>query len=296
METRTISANGLTFAADVEGDGDTVALLLHGFPECRESWRDQLEPLADLGWKAVAPDMRGYGESSRPRGLDAYRIDRLVDDVAGLFEALGARRRVLAGHDWGGVIAWQAALRGLALDGLVILNAPHPSVFQREIRTWEQRRKSWYVLFFLLPFLPELQLTWRDGSGLASSLAAQAPSFPADLLETFRRNVTAPGAATAMLNYYRANALSLPAPGPGNPPIDTPTLMVWGEDDAFLGRSLTVGNDAFVSDFTLKRLPGVSHWVLQDAPALVSAMVSEWARGRGLADPDLSCPSGRSAG
>src|SRR5918997_5276997 len=102
-----LSANGLTFAVDEAGEGDTVALLLHGFPESRESWRGQFPALAALGWRVVAPDLRGYGQTSRPDGKDAYHIKHLVDDVAALFEALGARRKIVIGHDWGGVIGWQ---------------------------------------------------------------------------------------------------------------------------------------------------------------------------------------------
>lgn len=278
-----ISANDLTFAADIAGDSDTVALLLHGFPECRASWRAQLPALAALGWRAVAPDLRGYGESSRPRGKQAYRIERPVSDVAALFEALGARRRILIGHDWGGAIAWQAALQGVQLDGLVILNAPHPVAFRRALGTWDQRRRSWYMAFFLLPWLPELMLTWNDGKSLTRGLARQSARFPPDLLETMRRNVLAPGAATAMLNYYRANILRMSRRLPDIPRIDVPTLIVWGRDDVYLSPSLASGNEEFASNLTVHRLPGVSHWVQQDAPEAVNALIAEWARAQGLA-------------
>ncbi len=283
MPTTSLHANGLDFAADVAGEGDTVALLLHGFPESRASWKRQLEALPALGWRVAAPDLRGYGESSRPRGLEPYRIDHLVDDVAGLFDALGARRRILVGHDWGGVIAWQAALRGVPLDGLVILNAPHPRLFKLALKRWEQRLRSWYVLFFLLPRLPELQLTWGRGRALATLLRRQSRNFPPELLQTLRRNITRPGAATAMLNYYRANALDLPSPGRGAAPLAVPTLVVWGEEDIALSLSLTDGLDEVVADLTLRRLPGVSHWVQQDAPSEVNAAIADWARSHGLA-------------
>lgn len=281
IETRSIAANGLTFTADCAGDGDTVALLLHGFPECRASWR-QLPALASLGWRAVAPDLRGYGDSSRPAGKQAYRIERLVEDVAALFEALGAKRRVLIGHDWGGAIAWAAALLGISLDGLVILNAPHPTAFRRALHTWDQRRRSWYMAFFLLPWLPELMLTWRDGRELTEGLAEQSRHWPPDLLETMRRNVIAPGAATAMLNYYRANMLRC-GKAASAPVIDCPTLLIWGEDDVYLNPGLATGNEEFMSNLTLKRLPGVSHWVQQDAPDDVNNTIAAWARKQGLA-------------
>ena len=119
----------------------------------------------------MAPDLRGYGDTSRPVGQESYQIEHLVADVAALFEALGARRKILIGHDWGGVIAWQAALRSVvALDGLITLNAPHPVVFDHVLNAgWKQRRKSWYVLFFMLPGLPEMADGWkrrtRHGAG-----------------------------------------------------------------------------------------------------------------------------------
>ena len=282
IETLSLEANGLTFVADHAGEGDTVALLLHGFPECRASWQQQLPALASLGWRAVAPDLRGYGESSRPAGKEAYRIERLVEDVAALFQALGAKRRVLIGHDWGGAIAWAAALSGQPLDGLAILNAPHPTAFRRALHTWDQRRRSWYMAFFLLPWLPELLLTWRDGRELTEGLAKQSPHWPPELLETMRRNITAPGAATAMLNYYRANILRY-AKASGAPLIECPTLLIWGEDDVYLNPGLASGNEEFVRNLAVKRLPGVSHWVQQDAPQAVNDAIADWARQQGLA-------------
>ena len=285
IETLSLDANGLSFVADSAGQGDAVALLLHGFPESRASWRRQLPAFTALGWRAVAPDLRGYGDSSRPLGKEAYRIERLVDDVAALFDALGARRRVLIGHDWGGAIAWAAALRGLPLDGLAILNAPHPAAFRRALETWDQRRRSWYMAFFLLPWLPELLLTWKDGRELVRGLARQTAHWPPELLEEMRRNLVAPGAATAMLNYYRAN---IPRYGKaGAPParIECPTLLIWGEDDIYLNPGLASGNEAFAGNLTVHRLPGVSHWVQQDAPDEVNRLIAEWARGQGLATP-----------
>jgi pimeloyl-ACP methyl ester carboxylesterase len=246
IRTRHVSSNGLSFALDEAGEGDTVALLLHGFPECRATWREQLPALAQLGWRVVAPDLRGYGGTSRPRARKAYAIPQLVEDVEAVFEVLGARRRILLGHDWGGVIAWQVALRGRAgLDGLIILNAPHPAVFRRAARTMEQRLRSWYVLFFLLPLLPELHLTARRGVRLVKILRSASPGFREELLEILRRNVVQPGAATAMLDYYRANALALASSAWSEPePLSTPTLMIWGAKDPALSLRLTQGNEA----------------------------------------------------
>ncbi len=283
IRSRQIEANGLRFAVDEAGQGDTLALLLHGFPEARQAWRKQLPALANAGWHVVAPDMRGYGETSRPAGLEPYRIEHLVDDVGALFEAYAPRKRILMAHDWGGVIAWQVAIRQrAALDALVILNAPHPAVFARVLRsTWRQIFRSWYVAFFQLPWLPEQQLTANNGGSLLQILKGQSPNFSPELLEAYRRNVVQPGAATAMINYYRANATALGNATPTDK-ITTPTLMIWGENDVALDIALTGGNEDFVSDLTLRRLPGVSHWVQEDAPDQVNALVINWAREKGL--------------
>lgn len=280
VSTRRIEANGQTFTVDQAGEGDAVALCLHGFPECRFSWRFQLPALAAAGWRAVAPDLRGYGDSSRPEGRDAYRMRHLVADAAALFDALGARRRLLIGHDWGALITWSFAMqRTRPLDGLVVMNVPHPAVFRRVLRhSWAQRRRSWYVGFFQLPWLPEALLTAGRARAVArafSGMAVNKAAFPPDVLERYRRNALLPGAMTAMLNYYRANLAGLSDAAP-SPMIETPTLMVWGEEDTALGLELTEGYEPYVADFTLERLPGVSHWVQQEAPEAVNARLLAW--------------------
>lgn len=279
-----IAANGLDFAVETAGEGDTVALLLHGFPEAKEAWRAQVPAFAALGWRVVAPDLRGYGRTTRPADKAAYDVAPLVEDVRALFEASGARRRVLVGHDWGGVIAWQAALRGLALDGLVILNAPHPAAFERELkRGWRQRLKSWYVLFFQLPWLPEAALTAGRGRAIARALRGHWPAFPKELLDIYRDNICSPGGATAMLNYYRVAAHGLMRGLDPNQPLAVPTLLLWGERDAALDVALTEGMEELVDDLTLQRLPA-SHWVEHEAAGAVNAAVAAWARRKGLAD------------
>ena len=285
ITTRSIVANGITFAIDECGSGDDIALCLHGFPESRHSWRHQLPVFAANGWRAVAPDLRGYGGSSRPGRQADYHIDHLVADAAALFDALGARRRLLVAHDWGAIIAWVFALRRTqALDGLVIMNVPHPAVFRDVLRgSWAQRRKSWYVLFFQLPWLPEALLRANGAQGIArafTDMAVDKAAFPPSVTDHYRANALQPGALTAMINYYRANfrhLLDEPAQV-----IDVPTLMIWGEDDAALDIALTDGYGALVSDFRLVRLPGVSHWVQQEAPEAVNRALGDWLGDKGL--------------
>ncbi|MEP6968402.1 MAG: alpha/beta hydrolase [Pseudomonadota bacterium] len=291
--TRRLDANGLSFLIDEAGEGEDVALLMHGFPESRFAWRFQIPLLADLGWRVVAPDLRGYGGSSRPIGKTAYGLDHLVEDVAGLFEALGARRRLLVGHDWGAMIAWTFAMRRrLPLDGLVIMNVPHPAVFARVMRaSWRQRLRSWYIAFFQLPGLPEAVMTARGGKAVAdafTNMAVDKSRFPPAVTDVYRQNALIPGAMTAMINYYRANAGALGGFKTGAPRIEVPTLMIWGEDDAAIGIECTEGYEPYVADLTLETLPGVSHWVQQEAPEKVNAILGPWLKERGLAGAGLA--------
>ena len=277
---RILATSTLNFAIDEAGSGLDVALCLHGFPESRFSWRHQLPFLAQRGWHAVAPDLRGYGGTTRPLGRSAYRMEHLVADTASIFDALGARRRLLVAHDWGALIAWQFAIqRTRPLDGLIVMNVPHPAVFRRVIRrSPRQLARSWYVFFFQLPLLPERLLAARGAAAVGrafSEMAVDKSAFPPEVLDHYRHAAQHPGALTAMINYYRANFGSLAAPA-SSPLVETPTLMVWGEQDTALGLELTEGYAPFVRDFTLRRLPGVSHWVQQEAPNQVNAAMGGW--------------------
>lgn len=287
IASRMIEANGLRFAIDEAGEGDRVALFLHGFPESRLCWRHQLPTSAALGWRAVAVDMRGYGQSSRPEGRAAYRIEHLVSDVTDLFDALGAKRRLLIGHDWGGLVAWAAASRGVCpLDGLIIVNAPHPQLYAEVVRrSWRQRLRSWYVLYFTLPWLPEKTFTAGHARQLERVLrrtASQAGVFPPEIMAHYRNNASQPGAMTAMLDYYRANRNVRRFIGPG---IEAPTLLLWGDRDFALGNELVPGTAAYVPDLTIRMLPGVSHWAPEEAPDQVNAAMREWLAGRGFSYP-----------
>jgi pimeloyl-ACP methyl ester carboxylesterase len=234
----------------------------------------------ERGYRVWAPNQRGYGNSPQPRGVAAYRIEALTADVANLIDAAGARDVTLAGHDWGGMVAWELALRKLRpLERLVIFNAPHPQRFREEIRnSWSQRRRSLYVLFFQLPWLPEWVLTRRGGAAIDRAfrgMAAFPARFPDEALAVYRANVLRPGGASAMLNWYRAAARRRAGSQPV-PQIDVPTLMLWGEEDSALGKETTFGTDRFVTDLTLRYLPGVSHWVQQEAPERVHEIWGAW--------------------
>ena len=153
-----VSANHLSFRVAVAGSGDRLLLCLHGFPESAVSWRHQITPMAHAGYRVWAPDLRGYAGTTRPVGLDAYRIETLLEDVTALIEAAKASRVVLIGHDWGGIIAWLYAMRHPAyLESLVLLNAPHPARFEYELRHWRQFHRSWYAALFQIPWFFSLK-------------------------------------------------------------------------------------------------------------------------------------------
>jgi pimeloyl-ACP methyl ester carboxylesterase len=282
----TVRANGLSFRVLAAGGGERLALCLHGFPELGFSWRHQLPVLAQEGWLAWAPDLRGYGGTDRPQGMHEYAIEKLMDDVAALIDASRCRQTMLLAHDWGGVIAWYFALRRVRpLDRLVVLNLPHPGVFERVLQSgWRQRLRSWYVLFFQLPWLPEKLIAARNAYVVAEGfrgMAVNKEQFSDDVLDVYRRAALEPGALTAMVNYYRALVRGGGARrmrSLGFPKIEVPTLMIWGEQDSALGVELTVGTQDFVSDLTLHRLPNASHWVQQDAPDEVNALLRAWLR------------------
>ena len=287
---RLVAANGLLFDVAELGKGDKLALCLHGFPECNVSWRHQMSLLADRGYRVWAPNSRGYGDSSKPSRIRDYAISKLTADVAGLIDAANCKSTLLLGHDWGAVIAWAVAIRAVRpLHGLVIMNVPHPALFYASMRTLEQLRRSWYMFFFQIPWLPERMLGAENAKAIGRMMRGTAQDksrFDNALLDVYRANAGRPGALRAMLNYYRALRYQSEWSGLRNRvrTIDTPTLMIWGEADTALGKATTIGTQRYVSDLSLHYLPGVSHWVQQEAPERVNEILSQWL-GEKFGDP-----------
>lgn len=289
VETEFVEARGLRFEVQQCGDpkSEHLALCLHGFPELAYSWRHQLPKLASLGYRVWAPNQRGYGKSSRPLGRSAYHVDELVADAAALFDASGARSLTLVGHDWGGAVAWFFALRAKReLEGLVVMNLPHPTRFRQALAFWPQRRRSLYGLFFQLPWLPERLLAARNAwviGEMFRGMAVDKERFPEEVLEVYRRHALEPGALTAMLNWYRA-IRGGESVEKEFPILDTRTLMIWGTQDSALGLETTWRTEDLVRDFTIRYLP-VSHWVQQEAPEAVNEILEAWLCKRPVPDP-----------
>ncbi len=254
-----VHANGIDFNVATLGSGTRLALCLHGFPESSFSWRHQMPMFAHLGLRVWAPDLRGYGGSSRPNGVKSYALEHLEEDVAALIEASGAKEVVLVGHDWGALIAWYYAMFG---------------------RVPISRAKSWYIFFFQVPWLPEWGLARNGCAAIGHAfrgMAVDKSRFPDEVLRVYQDAAAAPGALTAMLNYYRALLRGFRRNRRrGTARIDVPTLMIWGEVDTALGKELTYGTEQHVSNLTLRYLPNVSHWVQQEAPETVNAMIEAW--------------------
>lgn len=281
LEHRFIDVQGVRLHYVEQGEGPLV-ILLHGFPECWYSWRHQLPALAAAGFRAVAPDMRGYNLSDKPKR--GYDIDTLAGDVAALGRALapGDGGVHLAGHDWGGGVAWQVAWRHPAfLRSLAILNAPHPAAFARHARrSPRQLLKSSYMLFFQAPRVPEWVLTRNRAAAVASAFrksAARPEAFTEADLEVYREAILRPGAATAAVNYYR-QALRRGTKALPSSPIVVPTLVLWGEDDPVLGRELNDGLDEWVKNLTIKWIADCGHWTQQERPDVVTSEMLGWLR------------------
>jgi len=259
----------------VEGEGPLV-LLLHGFPETSHAWRKQIPALAKR-FRVVAPDLRGYGRSEKPRGIDAYRTPVLVEDIATVIHAFGTERAHVVGHDWGGGVAWSLAiLRPEVVNRLAVLNCPHPAIMQKALRSnWTQIRKSWYIFAFQLPWLPEWALSRSGAKALKDSLrrSAKPGTFSDADLDEYARAFSAPGAATGAINYYRAAARSRVPSGK----IRAPTLLIWAEDDFALGMELTRGiDDLFETTPRVEYVPDTSHWVMEERPEIVNRLLLEF--------------------
>ncbi len=278
---------------------------MHGFPEFWYEWKNQL---AEFGrdHTAVAPDMRGYNESSKPVELSAYQIPALVEDMRALAAALmkttGGTKFTLVAHDWGGVVAWVfAAMHPEMVDKLVIINAPHPTIFARELRdNAEQQKASQYMLMFRGP-AAEATLSANDYA-LLTSMVLGAGLKDGSVSEVDKALYLAawsqPGALTGGLNYYRASGIGPAAPaasatgGDASAPaaptaadsthdappliVRVPTLVIWGDKDTALLTGNLTGLDQVVPALTVKHIPDGTHWVVRERPAEVNRLIREF--------------------
>ena len=261
-----------------KGTGPLV-VLLHGFPESWWSWRYQIDPLVEAGFRVVAPDLRGYGDTDTHGPFD---IDTLTDDVCRLIASLGESRARIVGHDWGGAVAWHlGSTRQDVCERLAVLNCPHPALMQKALLarpSWAQLKKSWYFFFFQLPLVPEWALTRKNAEAVPKMIKAASidrAHTSEDELAPFRENLRKPGAATAMVNWYRAivrDAFAHPLRPRAYDDITAQTLLIWGMQDPALGYAdLVPGTERYAPRLRVQQIERAGHFVQSERPAEVNA-------------------------
>jgi pimeloyl-ACP methyl ester carboxylesterase len=285
VETLDIAANGLRFHALAAGPADgPLVMLLHGFPEASHGWRRQIGPLADAGFRVVAPDQRGIGLSSKPEGIANYRVHLLADDIVAIVRALGRERAQVVGHDWGGAVTWYLAARhGDVFERAVILDAPHPVTFVEHLRRHpSQMLRSWYMAFFQLPWLPEAVLRAGRFDRLARALVATSRpgTFRPDELDVYRAAWAQPGALTGMLNWYRAMRLGNSGPDAprGSLRVKVPVRVLWGDRDQALEPALADASLAWCDAGEVFHFPAATHWLQHEEAEGVNARLLEFLR------------------
>lgn len=254
--------NGVRLHVVAAGDPDApLVVLLHGHPDFWYGWREQVVSLADAGFRVVVPDQRGCNLSDAPDGIDAYRQSELVADVRELIYSEGRESAHVVGHDFGGFVAWNVALRHPSLvDRLGILNVPHPTVYRETLRSsLQQIARSWYVWFYQVPKLPEWMLARNDMANMVDSLeiTSNSGTFSDETITKYKAAWRHTG-ITPRINWYRGFRRS------NSPPRDTvtqPTLICWGEDDIALLPSMAEKSVDYCEDGQLQMFPGASHWV-----------------------------------
>jgi epoxide hydrolase 4 len=267
----------------VEAGEGPLVLLLHGFPQFWYQWRHQVPVLVKAGFRVVAPDMRGYNLSDKPPGVQAYHVGLLARDVERLILACGERTASLVGHDWGAIAAWIAAMRYPRRVGrLAILNVPHPVRFLDGLLSPVQLLRSSYAFFFQIPRLPERVIRAGDFALLRSALGTdpvRPGAFSEEDIERYVEAISRPGALTSTINYYRA-LLRYPRETRALlQKVEAPVLVIWGERDRFLSRRLAEPPHLWVPNLVrVKRLPDASHWVAEDRPLEVNALLLDFLR------------------
>lgn len=278
LRERFVDCNGIRLHVVECGPADgPLVLMLHGFPEFWRCWKDYMRPLADQGYLVVAPDQRGYNTSDKPKSIAAYRVDVLCQDLLDLIQHYGRDRVRLVAHDWGGVIAWRLiSEHPQVIERCIIINAPHPIAFrQHYANSWEQKRKSWYMVFFQIPGLPEWLL--RQGNcALLRRTLAKAKENPygeqdfAKYLAAWRID----GAMTAMLNWYRA-MLRHPVQS-SQQLVKPPVRIIWGTADHALSTPLGPLSLKQCERGELIPLEGVSHWAPRERPREILGLIQEF--------------------
>ncbi|MCO4851578.1 alpha/beta fold hydrolase [Bacillus vallismortis] len=279
VKSQFVKTNGITLHVASAGPEDgPLLVLLHGFPEFWYGWKKQIKPLADAGYRVIAPDQRGYNLSDKPEGIESYRIDTLRDDIIGLITQFTDEKAIVIGHDWGGAVAWHlASTHPEYLEKLIAINIPHPDIMKTVTPVYPpQWLKSSYIAFFQLPDIPEASLQENGYESLdrAIGLSTRPELFSSEDVSRYKEAWKQPGALTAMLNWYRAlrkGSLSEKVT------YETaPYRMIWGMEDRFLSRKLAKETEKRCPNGHLIFVDEASHWINHEKPAIVNQLIMEY--------------------
>jgi pimeloyl-ACP methyl ester carboxylesterase len=292
IQSQFAEVNGMRLHYASVGQGKLV-MFVHGFPEFWYEWEKQLVEFGQ-DYQAVAPDMRGYNLSSKPADVEKYHVTNLIEDLRALAEHLGHEKFIMVAHDWGGAVAWSAAIRHpQLLEKLVIINSPHPAVFARELLNNPDQQKASLYMLMLRSAEAERVLSENNFAKLTDILVQFGSKW--EMTDEKRQKYidawSQPGALTGSLNYYRASPLYPPTSKSVEEQISSilnlpkemfavkvPTLVIWGEED----RALLTGNldrlEEYIEDLTVKRIPDGTHWVIHEQPELVNSLIRDFIK------------------
>ena len=283
LEFRVFQINGVALHVVLAGPTSGKPLiLLHGFPEFWFAWRHQIDHFVSSGYRVIIPDQRGYNLSDKPAGIANYSIDLLARDVVGILDTVADSSAFVVGHDWGAAVTWYLAARyPERVSRAAMLSVPHPRIFIKNlIKSPAQLRKSWYLLFFQVPWLPECMLRRRDWALLVRALRNTSPPgvFSDPDLEQYKKSWAKKGALTAMLNWYRAALLrpSQFALDPEASRVKVPALLIWGKNDQFVGQAMARESLQYCDDGHLELFETATHWVQHEEPLQVNTLLSQF--------------------
>jgi epoxide hydrolase 4 len=283
LESRMLEVNGISLHVVLAGPPKGKPLiLLHGFPEFWFAWRRQIDHFVSVGYRVIIPDQRGYNLSDKPAGVASYSIDLLAKDVVGILDAVADSKAFVVGHDWGAAVTWYLAARYPdKIRRAAMLSVPHPRIFIKHLTTNPaQLRKSWYMFFFQLPWLPESIMRRGDWALLARALRrTSSPGiFPDSDIAQYKKSWAQKGALTSMLNWYRA-ALRSPskfALDAEASRVKVPTLLIWGKNEQFVVKEMAKESVSYCNDGRVEMFDDASHWIQHEQPAKLNALLSEF--------------------
>ena len=275
-----VKTNGIQLNVEQGGpENGPLLIFLHGFPEFSYAWKAQVPYFGKAGYRVWAPDQRGSNLSDKPAGLAAYNADALAADIIGLIDAAGEDQAYLVGHDWGAFVSWWiAAKHPERIKKMVILNVPHGKVMKRHLReNKQQRKKSRYMFFFQLPWLPEWfarRKNWRQSTRALTETSLPG-TFSEEDLDAYRKAWSQPQAYKSMLNWYRAAFRRAPS-NPRSSQITVPTLIIWGKKDVFLGSAMAEESLALCSEGRLVMIDEATHWLHHEMPEKINPLISDF--------------------